>query len=264
MERIRVKCGTNPIGGVRGINGGFVRALLDAEPTGHARKHCRNALRHFMKWALAHELIEEDPSAAVKALAPKSDGYATWTEEQIAQFQAHHPIGTMERLMFSLALNTGQRRGDLILIGRQHFRRGVLHLKQNKTGAQVTVPVLPDLQAAIDAMGPVLANFRPLLATPRGLPFSPDYATAYFAQACRAAGLPPRLSLHGLRKAACRRLAEATCSPHEIMAISGHTTLKEVERYCREYSRSTAAVTATAKLTRMLDEQAVANQVANQ
>ena len=109
-----------------------------------------------------------------------------------------------------------------------------------------------------------LANFRPLLAIPRGLPFSPDYASAYFAQACREAGLPPRFSLHGLRKAACRRLAECGCTVHEIASISGHTTLKEVERYCREYSRSTAAVTATAKLTRMLDEQAVANQVANQ
>ena len=218
-----------------------------------------------MKWALAHELIEEDPSAAVKAPAPKSDGYATWTEEQIAQFQAHHPIGTMERLMFSLALNTGQRRGDLILIGRQHFRRGVLHLKQNKTGAQVAVPVLPDLQAAIDAMGSALANFRPLLANSAGPP-----VLARLCHRILRAGMPGGRASAAVLAARpaqgrCRRLAECGCTPHEIAAISGHTTLAEVQRYCREYSRSTAAVTATAKLTRMLDESsAVANQVANQ
>jgi integrase len=43
-------------------------------------------------------------------------------------------------------------------------------------------------------------------------------------------GLPSKLSLHGLRKAAARRLAEAGCSVHEIGAITGHKTLSEVER----------------------------------
>jgi hypothetical protein len=46
-----------------------------------------------------------------------------------------------------------------------------------------------------------------------------------------AAGLPKRCSAHGLRKAACRRLAEAGCSANEIMSISGHTTMKEIVRY---------------------------------
>ena len=36
------KISAKPIGGVRGINGGFVRALLDAEQTGHAQKRCRD------------------------------------------------------------------------------------------------------------------------------------------------------------------------------------------------------------------------------
>jgi integrase len=39
------------------------------------------------------------------------------------------------------------------------------------------------------------------------------------------------LAAHGLRKAACRRLAEAGCTPHQIKAISGHKTLAEVTRY---------------------------------
>jgi integrase len=39
--------------------------------------------------------------------------------------------------------------------------------------------------------------------------------------------------LHGLRKAACRRLAEAGCSAVEIMSISGHKSLAECERYVR-------------------------------
>jgi integrase len=47
----------------------------------------------------------------------------------------------------------------------------------------------------------------------------------------REAGLPARASVHGLRKAACRRLAELGCSANVIAAISGHATLREVSRY---------------------------------
>jgi integrase len=47
--------------------------------------------------------------------------------------------------------------------------------------------------------------------------------------------------VHGLRKAASRRLAEAGCTPHEIAAITGHRTLKEVERYTREVNQARLA-----------------------
>ena len=52
-----------------------------------------------------------------------------------------------------------------------------------------------------------------------------------FRNWCDAAGLPKRCKPHALRKAACRRLAEAGCSVNEIMSISGHTTMKEIVRY---------------------------------
>jgi integrase len=39
--------------------------------------------------------------------------------------------------------------------------------------------------------------------------------------------------LHGLRKVCLRRLAEAGCTAPEIMAISGHKSLAEVERYIK-------------------------------
>ena len=53
---------------------------------------------------------------------------------------------------------------------------------------------------------------------------------------------------HGLRKAACRRLAEAGCSANEIMAISGHATLKELVRYTRAADQARLARNALAKV----------------
>ena len=46
----------------------------------------------------------------------------------------------------------------------------------------------------------------------------------------------------------CRRLAEAGCSTHEIMSISGHVTLREVERYTKAANRAKLADSAIAAL----------------
>ena len=49
--------------------------------------------------------------------------------------------------------------------------------------------------------------------------------------AARKAGLPPECKAHGLRKALLRGLAEAGKSSKQIAAMSGHKSLKEIERY---------------------------------
>jgi retron-type reverse transcriptase len=77
--------------------------------------------------------------------------------------------------------------------------------------------------------------------TPQGAVISPLLANIYLR-------VRKGLSLHGLRKAACRRLAEAGCTPHEIMAISGHTTLKEVTRYTNKVDRKHMARAAMKRL----------------
>jgi len=62
------------------------------------------------------------------------------------------------------------------------------------------------------------------------------------------AGLPLECQAHGLRKAAGRRLAEAGCTAHEIMAVLGHKTLAEAERYTREADQARMAMAAVMKL----------------
>jgi hypothetical protein len=69
------------------------------------------------------------------------------------------------------------------------------------------------------------------LTTETGKPYGDNYFSASFRGWCDEASLPNCCSAHGLRKAACRRLAEAGCSANEIMSISGRTTMKEIVRY---------------------------------
>jgi integrase len=86
------------------------------------------------------------------------------------------------------------------------------------------------------------------LVTDQGKPYTAAGFGNWFRDQCRAAGLHG-CSAHGLRKAAARRLAEAGCTPHEIAAITGHASLREVERYTEAVNRQKLADMAMAKVS---------------
>ena len=186
------------------------------------------ALRALMRHAVLVGLRAEDPTASVRGPKFRSEGFYTWTEEDIAAFEAKHPIGGQARLALALALFTGQRRGDVMRMGRQHVRDGLIHVRQSKTGKTLAIPLHPELRAVLEATP---AEHLTFLTTHGGRPWHPDAFSHWFKRRCREAGLPSRASVHGLRKAACRRLAEVGCSANIIASISGHATLREVSRY---------------------------------
>jgi len=196
--------------------------------TRFAARNWLKTVRALMQFAVAEGLLAADPTAGIKNLSGKTDGFRTWNEDDIAAFEARHPIGTRERLALALLVNTAQRRGDVVRMGRQHIRNGLIEVKQQKTGTKLAIPIHPDLQAVLDATPSGHLTF---LTTSFGKPFAAAGFTNWFREACNAAGLPRGTSAHGLRKAACRRLAEAGCSANVIAAISGHKSLSEVERY---------------------------------
>jgi site-specific recombinase XerD len=50
----------------------------------------------------------------------------------------------------------------------------------------------------------------------------------------KVAGLPKDCVAHGLRKAALRRVAEHGSTVKQMQAVSGHRTLREIERYTQQ------------------------------
>jgi integrase len=182
-----------------------------------------------MKYAVEFGLREDNPATGVKLPNQKTDGYHSWTDAEIEQFEAYHGQETRARLALSLLLYTGQRRGDVIRLGRQHIRDGVVHVRQRKTGIELAIPIHAKL-AAIIAETP--ADHFTLLTTQTGKPFSDAGFGNWFHDRCNEAGLA-HCSAHGLRKTAARRFAEAGCTVHEIAAITGHASLSEVQRYTK-------------------------------
>jgi enterobacteria phage integrase len=184
-------------------------------------------LRTLIRFGVELGWITVDPTQRIRSY--KSKEIHTWTEAEIAQFEQRWPIGSKQRLAFALLLYTGQRGSDVCRM-TQPDANGRLRVVQRKTGARLVITIHGDLRAVLDAAS---ANHVTILTTAYGQPFSVKGFGQFVSAAIDEAGLPIRCKAHGLRKAAARRLAEAGCSANEIMAVTGHKTLSEVERYVR-------------------------------
>jgi integrase len=259
LERFRAKHGDKRLATLRADQLG--QSISKLAP--FAQRNWRKTLRGLMKWAKSERLIETDPAAGVELTkAARSLGHMTWGEEQIGAYREHHKLGSMARLALELLLNIAARRGDAYLLGRQHNKRkGRLEWRPSKTrsttGKLLSVPTTVELQAALHATP---TNGLTFLTTDYGKSFASAAAFGNkFADWCKDAGLGTvqcddgrtrSYRAHGLRKAACRRLAEAGCTAPEIMAVSGHSTLAQVQIYIEEVDREKMAKTAMAKVTR--------------
>src|SRR6185369_14641421 len=99
--------------------------------------------------------VPADATVGVKRRKVKSTGYRTWSESEIERFEDKYAIGTKARLAFALLLYTGQRRSDVVKMGRQHIHKGVLTVDQRKTAggeqAHLEIPLHPKLREVLDA-----------------------------------------------------------------------------------------------------------------
>jgi integrase len=199
-------------------------------------------VRTLMQFAITKKMLADDPTRGVKTIKYASEGFHTWSEEDIATYERHYPVGSKERLAMALMLCTGCRRSDVVLLGSSNIKNGFLTYTQQKNKARkpitLTIPVHPDLRRIIEATP--MVGVKTFLVTSFGKAFAEAGFGNWMRERCNAAGLP-ECSSHGLRKAIARRLAEAGMSPHQIQAITGHTTLKEVERYTRAASQKLMA-----------------------
>jgi integrase len=129
----------------------------------------------------------------------------------------------------ALALCTGQRLGDVVRMGWQHVRGNKIAVRQEKTNAPLLIPIASMLAQALESVPRTNLTF---LLTERGAAFTKGGFNDWFRRRYREAGLR-QCSIHGLRKLAATRLADAGCSAHQVAAITGHKSLSEVARYTR-------------------------------
>ena len=202
-------------------------------------------LMRIISWGRGRGLTTYRPPERVKRLYHADRSDKIWTEADIADFLAVAP----QQLQWALvmALETGQRQGDLLALAWNQFDGTWIRLRQSKTGRQVAVPVTRRLRAVLD----VMPRTSPVILTnSRGRPWYPNAFRKAWGRASRKAGITD-LHFHDFRGTAITRLSEAECTPQEIATITGHS-LRDVSAIMDKYSARTEkiAIAAIAKLER--------------
>jgi integrase/recombinase XerD len=228
-----------------------IRTLRDEKATPSLANERLKALRALYQWAVEADLAPNDPVRDVRLIPFASEGFHTWMLPEIEAFEQKYPIGSKQRLALALMLYSACRREDVVRFGPQHIHNGRLQYTQAKNEhrnpVRIDIPVHPDL-ANVIAATPSTGHLT-FLVNEHGIPFSLTNFSKTFRRWCNKAGLP-QCSAHGLRKATAAYLASRGCTPHEIMAITGHRSLHEVERYTRAASKVALADVAMSKFKR--------------
>jgi integrase len=221
----------------------IVRGREDRKDTPAQANNFVKLMRGLCKWAADAEIIPADVAKDVGMLKVKTVGFPAWTEVDIERFEARWPLGTRERVAFDVLLYTGLRRGDAVLLGRQHVKDGVFRIKTEKTGAEVIAPVLPPLARSLAARPTLVLNF---IVGEHGQPMSKESFGNWFGEVCRAAGIMK--SAHGIRKAGASRAASAGATVDQLKAIFGWTDAKMPSLYTQSADRERLARGAMAML----------------
>lgn len=241
---------------VRGLKADHIMKMRDKRrDTPVSANNMVKTLHMLMGFAVLRNLRLDNPATGIKPLKVKGDGWHTWTEAEVTQFETRWSVGTSQRLAMELLLYTGQRSADVRQMGRQHVSGKLIRVKQQKTGADLWIPIHTRLAASLAV---VPGNQMLFVVNIKGAGYTAKSFGDWIKDACVSAGIP-HCHAHGLRKTAATRLADAGCTEAQIQAVTGHKTSAEVQRYTKGRDQVRLAEAAIASIDGPNGEQVLAN-----
>jgi len=226
----------------------FVRVRDAMAATPAEADNMVKATKAMYVWAIDSGFASANPVVGIARIHKSKGGAKPWTANDLLKFRKAHPQGTMAHLALTLHMFTACRSSDAIWLGRdQEFTKdGVRWLEfqpRKKGSALVQIPMMPQLRAAIAAVGRIGPAY---VLSEHGRPYrNAESYRMRFRRWCDDAGLTDRSS-HGIRKAMSELLAEAGCSEHQIMAVMSHTQPSTSAIYTRRADRARMAAQAMA------------------
>jgi integrase len=148
----------------------------------------QKVLRALMRYAVDTGWRNDNPVAGIKPY--RLGTRHSWSDEELAAFEARWPIGTRERLAYAILLYTGQRVGDVVRMRRQDVSKGCIHVIQQKTGTALAIPIHTKLYEALKA-GPTMG--MPLIGDQHGRAISRPTLTTLIRRAARASRARARM-----------------------------------------------------------------------
>lgn len=217
-----------------------------------------DAMRGLFRWATESQHIATDPAASVRNPKKRAtEGFKAWDLQDVETFKKRWPLGTRQYVWLHVLLFVGCRRGDAVLLGKQHVRNGVLTFTTEKgrdrARIEVSCRIEPELAEAL-AAGPT--GDLAFICGERGQPLTKESFGNFFKVACTDAGIMDK-SAHGIRKLAATIRAERGATEHELMAMFGWTTPAMAALYTRRAQRRLLALNAQDRLSRTAAEHSI-------
>lgn len=184
-----------------------------------------NARMRILRLLLAHGIeegiIATNPAARMK-LEGRPPRQVIWTPGALKAFcDAAAARGRPSlALAARLAMDTGQRQGDVLRLTWAQYDGCSIELRQGKTGATVRVAVTAELKAALDATP--RTGVQMVISEATNRPYREDHFRHEFAATSDAAGTREFWFLD-FRRTAVVHMARAGATLPEITAVTGHT-----------------------------------------
>jgi integrase len=198
-------------------------------------------------WVFAKEVLAMDlgpnPAAEVRNLHYRGWSHEPWPEWVIEKFDAEAHPKPNAQLALVLLLYTGQRASDVVKMRWSDYDGEGIAVRQLKTGTPLWIPCHAKLKAALERT----ERRSEYILTTR---YGEGYSAHGFCQMIRVATAQigaAECSAHGLRCNAAIALVEAGCEVPQVMAITGHKTFKEAQRYASHRDQKKLAKQAVAK-----------------
>lgn len=202
-------------------------------------------LRVLMEHCVDLGWCDTNPARGVPELKTEKSEREPWPRELLAEYRAACPLGTRERLVMELCVCTGQRIGDVLEMRWSNIKDGAVFVRQSKTKKELWVPILDELQAALDAASRhsvyIVTNER---GTNR---WSYRGASAAVRKVREQIGAT-RYDIHSWRYNAACELLEAGCADDLIAAVTGQSPAM-VQHYTRKVRQKIRAIEAQRRRT---------------
>jgi integrase len=243
LEELKSHCGGALISDLRERH---IREIRKRFPSSSTADFATMLLR--MLWMFAKEKLAIDlgvnPAGEIRKLHRHHEPYEPWPQELIDRFELDARPQPAGRLALLLLLYTGQRVSDVAAMQWRHYDGDSIEVSQVKTKAKLTIPCHSKLKVALND---VRRDDGPILTTQLGRPYSAHGLSLMVQRVTAKLGVK-QYTAHGLRCNAAIALAEAGCTVHEIMAITGHKTYQLAMHYSQRAGQKKLARQAIDRL----------------
>ncbi|MEM9356502.1 MAG: tyrosine-type recombinase/integrase [Pseudomonadota bacterium] len=242
-RRISNRCG--PLE-VRGVEPKHVLALQEKFASTPAdANNTLKCLSSMLSWSVPRGWRTDNPCREIEKLKI-GEGYDPWPWDAVERAEKELLPHLWQAA--ALAVYTGQRQSDVLLMERTAINDGMIWVCQEKTGKELLIPIHHKLAEVLDT---IHHDADTILANTRGESWSrgKDGKFSGFKSAWRKAKpaflKDAGLVYHGLRKTAVVTLLEVGCTDAQVAAITGQSR-EMIVHYAKKVSQVKLARAAMA------------------